>query len=76
MSHNYQVMATLSLALDKRRQKKDGTYLLVYQVVMNSIPLKLSTGISVMEQDFDNSNNVLKNSATLTEYNSPQFLDS
>lgn len=67
MSHNYQIMATLSLVLDKRRQKKDGTFPLVYQVVMNSIPLKLSTGISVMEQDFDNSNNVLKNSATLTE---------
>ena len=60
-------MATLSLALDKRRQKKDGTFPLVYQVVMNSIPLKLSTGISVVEQDFDKTNNVLKNSTTLTD---------
>ena len=40
-------MATLSLVLDKRRQKKDSTYPLVFQVVMNSKPVKISTGISL-----------------------------
>ena len=46
-------MATMSLVLDKRRQKKDGTYPLVFQVVMNSVPVKISSGISVKEEDFE-----------------------
>jgi hypothetical protein len=49
-------MATMSLVLDKRRQKKDGTYPLVFQVVMNSVPVKISSGISVKEEDFDRAN--------------------
>ena len=60
-------MATLSLVLDKRRQKRDGTYPLVFQVVMNSIPVKLSTGVSVLDEVFDCSNNSLRNSDTLTK---------
>jgi hypothetical protein len=35
-------MATLSLILDKRRQKKDGTYPLIFQVVLNTVPVKIS----------------------------------
>jgi integrase/recombinase XerD len=67
LSHNIQIMATLSLVLDKRRQKRDGTYPLVFQVVMNSIPVKLSTGVSVLDEVFDCSNNSLRNSDTLTK---------
>jgi integrase len=60
-------MATMSLVLDKRRQKKDGTYPLVFQVVMNSVPVKISSGISVKEEDFDRANGVIKNSPTLNK---------
>ena len=35
-------MATLGLVLDKRRQKKDGTYPLVFQVIMDQVK-KLGT---------------------------------
>jgi len=45
-------MATLSLVLDKRRQKKDGTYPLVFQVVLKTVPVKISTGISVKGRPF------------------------
>ncbi len=60
-------MATLSLVLDKRRQKKDGTYPLVFQVVMNSLPIKISTGLSVLENDFDTLNGVIKKSTVLND---------
>ena len=60
-------MATLSLVLDKRRQKKDGTYPIVFQVVMNSLPIKISTGLSVLENDFDSLNGVIKKSTVLNE---------
>lgn len=54
-------MATLSLVLDKRRKKKDGTFPLVFQVIANRIPVIISTGLSVLEEDFDTSNGILKN---------------
>jgi integrase/recombinase XerD len=60
-------MATMSLVLDKRRQKKDGTYPVVFQVVMNTVPVKISSGISVKEEDFDRANGVIKNSPTLNK---------
>jgi hypothetical protein len=49
-------MATLSLVLDKSRQKKDGSYPLVFQVILKTVPVKISTGISVKEEDFDRKN--------------------
>lgn len=58
-------MATLSLVLDKRRQKKDGTYPLVFQVVLKSVPVKISTGISVKEEDFDRKNGFIKSDMSL-----------
>jgi integrase len=58
-------MATLSLVLDKRRQKKDGTYPLVFQVVLKTIPVKISTGISVKEEDFDRKNGFIKSDISL-----------
>ena len=58
-------MATLSLVLDKRRQKKDGTYPLVFQVILKTIPVKISTGISVKEEDFDRKNGFIKSDMSL-----------
>jgi hypothetical protein len=60
-------MATLSLILDKRRQKKDGTYPLVFQVVLNTVPVKISTGISVKEEDFDRQSGFVKNNKSLNK---------
>jgi hypothetical protein len=60
-------MATLSLVLDKRRQKKDSTYPLVFQVVMNSVPVKISTGISVRECEFDSVNGIIKESSSVNK---------
>ena len=60
-------MATLSLVLDKRRQKKDSTYPLVFQVVMNSVPVKISTGISVGECEFDSVNGIIKESSSVNK---------
>jgi integrase len=60
-------MATLSLVLDKRRQKKDGTYPLVFQVVMNTVPVKISTGLSINEYDFDSVVGVHKRSILLND---------
>ena len=58
-------MATLSLVLDKRRQKKDGTYPLVFQVILKTVPVKISTGISVKEEDFDRNNGFIKSDMSL-----------
>ena len=60
-------MATLSLVLDKRRQKKDGTYPLVFQVIMNTVPVKISTGLSINEYDFDSIAGVHKKSILLND---------
>jgi hypothetical protein len=60
-------MSTMSLVLDKRRPKKDGTYPVVFQVVMNTVPVKISSGIAVKEEDFDRANGVIKNSSTLNK---------
>ncbi len=60
-------MATLSLVLDKRRQKKDGTFPLVFQVVMNTVPVKISTGLSINEYDFDSVAGVHKRSIILND---------
>jgi|APGre2960657404_1045060.scaffolds.fasta_scaffold51084_1 hypothetical protein len=60
-------MATLSLVLDKRRQKKDGTYPLVFQVVFYTVPVKISTGISLVEEDFDKQSGFIKNDKSLNK---------
>lgn len=60
-------MATLSLVLDKRRQKKDGTYPLVFQVILKTVPVKISTGISVKEEDFDRKNGFIKSDMSLNK---------
>ena len=60
-------MAILKLALDKRRQKKNGTYPIVFTTVLNSKPLRISTGVSVRAEDFNEQTGVLKGEPKLTE---------
>ncbi len=60
-------MATLSLVLDKRRQKKDGTYPLVFQLVFYTVPVKISTGISLRDEDFDRQSGFIKNDKSLNK---------
>ena len=60
-------MAILKLALDKRRQKKNGTYTIVFTTVLNSKPLRISTGVSVRAEDFNEQTGVLKGEPKLTE---------
>ena len=60
-------MATLRLVLDKRRQKKDGTYPLVFQLVFYTVPVKISTGISLREEDFDRQSGFIKNDKSLNK---------
>ena len=58
-------MATFTLTLDTRREKKNGTYPVVFRVSLKSKPLFITTGISVKECEFDYSNNIIKNSSDL-----------
>ena len=45
-------MATLKLALDKRRTKKDGTYPIVFKLTVNSKQAIISIGVWVLENEF------------------------
>lgn len=58
-------MATFTLTLDTRREKKNGTFPVVFRVSLKSKPLFIPTGISVREFEFDYSNNIIKNSPDL-----------
>ena len=58
-------MATFTLTLDTRREKKNGTFPVVFRVSLKSKPLFIPTGISVKESEFDYSNSIIKNSPTL-----------
>lgn len=58
-------MATFTLTLDTRREKKNGTFPVVFRVSLKSKPLFIPTGISVKESEFDFSNSTIKNSPTL-----------
>jgi integrase len=60
-------MATIKLNLDLRRQKKDGTYPLVFLVVYNSKPIHIKTGISLSENEFDFKNALVKNKPQLNK---------
>lgn len=60
-------MATISLVLDNRRQKKDGTYPLVFRVILKTIPVKIRTVISVKEEDFDRKNGFIKSDMSLNK---------
>ena len=58
-------MATIKLHLDLRRQKKDGTYPLVFMVVFNSKPIHIKTGISLTQDEYDFKNALIKNKPKL-----------
>jgi hypothetical protein len=60
-------MATLSLVLDKRRAKQDGTFPLVFRVGVGRKNSFIKTGIYILENQFDASNNLIKGSNTLNE---------
>jgi integrase len=60
-------MATLSLVLDKRRAKQDGTYPLVFRLGVGRKNSYIKTGIYILENQFDASNNLVKGSNTLNE---------
>jgi len=60
-------MATLKLALDTRKAKKDGTFPLVFKLTVNRKTACVKTGISIHESQFDTENNLILNSQTLNE---------
>jgi len=62
---NHFYMATFTLTLDTRREKKNGTFPVVFRVSLKSKPLFIPTGISVKEKEFDYSNNLIRNSPDL-----------
>jgi hypothetical protein len=55
-------MATLKLALDMRRAKKDGTFPLVFKLSINREKSNITTGISVKPTEFHaESNRIIGN---------------
>ena len=60
-------MATLKLALDTRRAKKDGTFPLVFKISVNGSTAQIQTRISIPESQFDFENNLVLNSPSLNE---------
>ena len=46
-------MATINLVLDKRRQKKDGTYPLILRIIQNRKSTYLTTGVFLRAEDWD-----------------------
>ena len=67
LSHNTQFMATFSLVLDTRRAKQDGTFPLSFRIGVGKNTCYIKTGISILETQFDASNNLVKGSNTLNE---------
>jgi integrase/recombinase XerD len=60
-------MATLKLALDTRRAKKDGTYPLVFKISINRDKVYIPTGISVKENEFNSETNLVFNNTKVNE---------
>ncbi len=52
-------MATLKLALDTRRAKKDGTFPLVFKLSINREKTQITTGISVKPSEFNSESNLI-----------------
>jgi integrase/recombinase XerD len=52
-------MATLKLALDTRRAKKDGTFPLVFKLSVNREQTQITTGISVKPSEFNSESNLI-----------------
>ncbi len=59
-------MATLKLALDKRRTKKDGTYPIVFKLTVKSKQAIISTGVCVLENEFCDKSGLVTSSPKLS----------
>ncbi|MBK7958941.1 MAG: hypothetical protein IPK03_13090 [Bacteroidetes bacterium] len=53
---------SISISLDIRRRKKDGTFPIVLLLIHYSKPLTIHTGYSVAEKDWDNKKRCIKKS--------------
>lgn len=63
LKQNRPLMKTsVTISLDKRKMKKDGTYPLVLLLVHHSKPLNISTGYSISESDWDQNKREVKKS--------------
>ena len=60
-------MATLSLVLDKRRAKQDGTFPIVFRIGVGKKSSYIKTGIYILENQFDTSSNLVKNADNLNK---------
>jgi integrase/recombinase XerD len=60
-------MATFTLVLDKRRAKQNGTFPLVFRIGIGRKNTFIRTGIYILENQFDSSRNIIKDSAVLNE---------
>ena len=60
-------MATFTLVLDKRRAKQNGTFPLVFRIGIGRKNTFIRTGIYILENQFDSSRNIIKDSAELNE---------
>ncbi|MEY3592715.1 MAG: hypothetical protein RLZZ38_1706 [Bacteroidota bacterium] len=59
-------MATLKLVLDKRRQKKDGTYPLVFTTLVDSKPLRIGTGVCIPEELINEQTGIIEGQSKLS----------
>lgn len=59
-------MATLKLALDKRRARKDGTYPVVFKLTVKSKQAIISTGVCLPKDEFCDKTGHVKSSPKLT----------
>jgi integrase len=60
-------MATLQLDLDRRRKKVNGTYPLVFKITCKRKQVMINTSISILEEDFDSENGIIKNAPNLNK---------
>jgi hypothetical protein len=59
-------MATLKLALDKRRERKDGTYPVVFKLTVKSKQAIISTGVCLPKDEFCDKTGHVKSTPKLT----------
>jgi hypothetical protein len=53
-------MATINIALDQRRQKKDGTYPLIIRITQNRESTYIKSGISLRAEDWDETGKAIR----------------
>ncbi|TND09405.1 MAG: integrase family protein [Bacteroidetes bacterium] len=52
-------MATIKLVLDKRREKKDGSFPLVFRINHNTVTRDIHTGYSIQNTEWDGKKNII-----------------